>query len=167
MQPTPKPTRDRIIQNAGPTSETVREHAKRMRKSRGWSLAAVCERMTEAGRPFAISSLSEIENGKRRVDVDDLIALAAALGVSPLWMLMPDASAKDEPIAVTGVGAMDANRYWEWLRAENPLPGSRDHAEHTRFMLDNQPGFITGPYFAALDLMMAELEAKRATDGNH
>ena len=39
------------------------------------------ERTGEAGRTLSASALNSIETGKRRVDVDDLMALAAALDV--------------------------------------------------------------------------------------
>jgi transcriptional regulator with XRE-family HTH domain len=45
--------------------------------------------MKEAGRSISPSALSKIENGDRRVDVDDLTALAYALGITPYELLSP------------------------------------------------------------------------------
>ncbi|EHM29101.1 hypothetical protein SPW_2559 [Streptomyces sp. W007] len=43
--------------------------------------------MTALGRPMTITMLSRIECRQRRCDVDDLVAIAAALDVSPLTLL--------------------------------------------------------------------------------
>jgi transcriptional regulator with XRE-family HTH domain len=39
--------------------------------------------MTTVGRPMLASALSKAETGERRIDVDDLDALARALAVTP------------------------------------------------------------------------------------
>lgn len=50
-------------------------------------------RVTACGRRMTFSTLSKIENLDRRVDVDDFLALAAALEVSRAELLPADASA--------------------------------------------------------------------------
>lgn len=50
------------------------------------TLRDLSERLAET-RPMGHSTLSEIENGARRVDVDDLVALATALDVTPYQLL--------------------------------------------------------------------------------
>jgi transcriptional regulator with XRE-family HTH domain len=50
---------------------------------------ALSERLAAHGRPMAVTAISRTEYRQRRVDVDDLIALAAALGVSPTALLLP------------------------------------------------------------------------------
>ncbi|MDF2705535.1 MAG: helix-hairpin-helix DNA-binding motif-containing protein [Nonomuraea muscovyensis] len=57
------------------------------RQRRGWDQAHLAQRVTEAGRPMSTSVLGKVESGTRRVDVDDLVALAAALEVSPVQLL--------------------------------------------------------------------------------
>ena len=47
------------------------------------SLQELSDRLTQVGRPILPSGLSKIESGDRRVDVDDLVGIAAALGVMP------------------------------------------------------------------------------------
>lgn len=76
-----------------------------LRKRRGWDQKRLAELVTEAGRPMSASMLGKIEGGGRRVDVDDLVALAFALEVSPARLLLsahrdPDdqaAHGQDEP----------------------------------------------------------------------
>lgn len=133
--------RDRSLQNTGPTAAAVRDHIRTIRAGKGLSLAAVCARLAEMGRPFAVSSLSEVENGKRRVDVDDLVVLAAALGVTPITLLMPLASSGEEAVAATGVGSVPARALWSWLCAASPLTPTSDRATSMRFALDAQPAW--------------------------
>jgi transcriptional regulator with XRE-family HTH domain len=68
---------------AGPRSRRVGERVRRYRRWWGWSLVDLSARMTAVGCPMSASALSTIETGRRRVDVDDLYALARALGVEP------------------------------------------------------------------------------------
>jgi transcriptional regulator with XRE-family HTH domain len=63
------------------------------RQRRGWDQAYLAARVTEAGRAMSTSVLGKVESGARRVDVDDLVAIAAALGVRPERLLPGD----DEP----------------------------------------------------------------------
>lgn len=59
-----------------------------LRKRRGWDQKRLAELVTEAGRPMSASMVGKIEAGARRVDVDDLVALAFALEVSPARLLL-------------------------------------------------------------------------------
>ncbi|MFI6935562.1 helix-turn-helix domain-containing protein [Streptomyces sp. NPDC050287] len=49
-------------------------------------LAARC---TALGRPMSNTALSRTERAHRRCDVDDLVAIATALGVPPATLLLP------------------------------------------------------------------------------
>src|SRR5690606_19823410 len=53
----------------------------------GLSQRALADRLAEHGRPMQVSGVSKIEAGERRVDVDDLVALARALEVTPAHLL--------------------------------------------------------------------------------
>lgn len=75
-----------------------------LRKRRGWDQKRFAELVTEAGRPMSASMVGKIEGGGRRVDVDDLVALAFAPEVSPSRLLLsahrdPDdqTDGQDEP----------------------------------------------------------------------
>jgi transcriptional regulator with XRE-family HTH domain len=71
----------------GPTGETVRANIRALRAARRLSQADVAAKATAAGRPCRRVMIAKIELGYRRVDVDDLTALAAALGVRPEQLL--------------------------------------------------------------------------------
>ena len=76
----------------GPSGQTFRENVRRVRQQRGWTLKELSAALAANAHPISQSALSKIENGTRRVDVDDAIALSAALGVPPNALLMPSTS---------------------------------------------------------------------------
>ena len=83
---------------------------------------------------MAAPVLSKAEQLDRRVDVDDLVALSIALGVSPNRLLLTDkAEGQIELAPSLTVHASDA---WEWARGKKPLgfqqvplPGDLPQAE--------------------------------------
>lgn len=114
----------------GPTGLRL---AKNLRAVRGQvSVRELSARMRDLGRPLLPSAISKIENAQRRVDVDELIALAIALDCAPNRLLIgPDAN--DEQITLTvgniqpptGLGTIDtqpsARDGWKWARGVEPL----------------------------------------------
>ncbi|MBV0917258.1 helix-turn-helix transcriptional regulator [Mycobacteroides chelonae] len=125
----------------GPTGRTVGMNIALFRVKRGLKLAQLSERMTEVGRPMTGNTLSAIENLTRRADVDDLVAVAAALGVSPAALLMPQVaddedggiawrvatSAEPDPVDDDGVATVLSGQFWSWLTAEAPLDAPLFH----------------------------------------
>lgn len=84
-------------------------------------------KMDALGRSIPPLGIRRIEAGERRVDVDDLIAFAVALGVSPITLLMPESAKAEDAVMVTGCDEqIVAGQAWEWLQANLPLPGSGD-----------------------------------------
>jgi transcriptional regulator with XRE-family HTH domain len=71
----------------GPTGKTVQTNLAKIRNRQGLVLRDLAEKVTELGWPMAHNTISEIERGARRCDVDDLVFLAAALQVSPTELL--------------------------------------------------------------------------------
>lgn len=63
-------------------SANVARNVRRLRQERGWSLARLSEEVSVFRHPLSINVLSKIELGDRGIDVDDLVALTGALGVS-------------------------------------------------------------------------------------
>lgn len=99
----------------GPTGETVRANIAAIRKERGLTLRGLSELMADLGWPMSNSSLSQIEKGSRRVDVDDLMALAAALDVSPNTLLMPAGLDTDREVKASGIQSISAKNLWYFL----------------------------------------------------
>jgi len=107
----------------GPTGETVRANVKRLRDARNLGFTKLARILEEIGRPIPELGLRRIESGARRVDADDLVALAVALGVSPITLLMPEADMKDSPVTITGEELeLHASRVWAWLNGSDTLP---------------------------------------------
>lgn len=84
---------------AGITHEHVSANIRAARQAIGLDVRTTSRLLTEAGRKLSPSGISKIENGDRRVDVDDLTALAYALRTTPAALLTPP----DAATAVTGV----------------------------------------------------------------
>lgn len=73
----------------GPVGDWVRHNVTRLIKQRHMSRADVIRRVVELGRYMDYAALRRVERGERRVDADDLVALATALGVTPAQLLEP------------------------------------------------------------------------------
>jgi transcriptional regulator with XRE-family HTH domain len=82
----------------GETGRHVAAEIRRLRTKYRWTLREVSAALEDAGRPLLPSGISKIEDGERRVDVDDLVAFAQVFGVSPHELLgwTPPASAPAE-----------------------------------------------------------------------
>ena len=66
----------------GPVGLSARRNIARLRQERNFSLRQLSEELSKKGRPISYTGISQIENGGRRIDVDDLVAFADALNVS-------------------------------------------------------------------------------------
>lgn len=84
-------TDDKLQRNPlGPVGRQVKENVKTLRLARGYTHERLAELLREHGRPIPVIGLSRIENGARRVDVDDLNVLAGVLATTPYRLMYPD-----------------------------------------------------------------------------
>jgi transcriptional regulator with XRE-family HTH domain len=123
------------------TAETVSANVKRVRTDKNLGLRALSKKLGEVGRPLGHSAVDQIEKGTRRVDVDDLMALAAAFNVSPIALLMPESATRDDLVEVTGRPPERAERVWDRLRALH-LPDDVD------FWVGSNPPWALGNVIA-------------------
>jgi transcriptional regulator with XRE-family HTH domain len=65
----------------GQVGHALRERIAAARRAYRLTYVELSERLTNAGRRIPPLGLSRIERGERRVDADDLVAIAAALSV--------------------------------------------------------------------------------------
>lgn len=109
----------------GATGNQVAANIKRLRGSVQYK--ELSEQLAAIGRPMTPVAIRDAENGKRRVDVDDLMAFAIVFGVSPLTLLMPEYGSKDITTRITGYpDEMGSNIAWLWGRADEPLEVPQD-----------------------------------------
>jgi transcriptional regulator with XRE-family HTH domain len=115
----------------GPTGVLAAARVRELREARGLSYAELSARLTAAGRPIPPLGLRRIESQDRRIDADDLVALAAVLGVNPSALLLPLRS--HGQVEITGVGGVDAARAWSWMDGGGPLGDDEDGADGVHF----------------------------------
>lgn len=103
----------------GPTGQRVRENVRQLRDR--LSYRELSERLEQLGRPIPTLGLSRIENGARRVDADDLVALALALGVNPDRLLLPADAPDDQDVGLTPAVKARPFQAWAWARGQQQL----------------------------------------------
>lgn len=104
---------------AGPTAQRVAKNIERVRRARGLNQRELSGLLAEYGRPMLTTVVSKIERGDRRVDVDDLIAFALALNVSPLTLLMPP-DWGTQPVELTPETTLSSQAAWLWAQGDAP-----------------------------------------------
>lgn len=119
---------------SGPTAERVAKNIERVRKSRQLHQKDVSELLKDVGRPMLPTTVSKMERGERRIDVDDLVALALVLNVSPLTLLLPDDSSQ-EPVKLTEEFEVASLTAWQWGEGQRAATG-----QELRPVVDYGPG---------------------------
>src|ERR1022692_958438 len=127
---------------AGPSSERVARNVLRIRLSRdGMTTAEEARRLDAAGQKIADTGITRIETGARRVDVDDLAALAVVLGCSPSRLLLPEAQGGTADLNarhhVTSNVTASTEEMWAWATGERPL-GSPSPLAEAAFIRENR-----------------------------
>ncbi|MFE9579955.1 DNA/RNA helicase domain-containing protein [Nocardia sp. NPDC006044] len=104
----------------GPAGIRVGQRVRDLRRHQGLTLHALASKLADLGRPIDISALAKVEKGQRRIDVDDLMALAVALDASPNWILLPDRVSDDSPIELTPSHQQGGLEVWQWAVRDHP-----------------------------------------------
>lgn len=91
-----------------------------VRTRKGWSQRQLAERLEALRHGLDRSALGRIETGDRKASLDDLMAVAAALDVSPTVLLLP--ASDEEPVAIAPALEVTAGRARTWIRGQDPLP---------------------------------------------
>ena len=119
----------------GPIGVNVTHTVRQFRQKRGLGYADLSRKLAKMGREIPPLGLRRIESGDRRVDVDDLVALALALDVSPLALLLPA-----ETSSVTPQGdRYTAEEIWAWARGDGMLPPDVGAEQLLQFLQDSHP----------------------------
>lgn len=119
----------------GATGEAVARNVKRLREAANLTYTEVSKALADIDRPMSPLAVRRIEEGERRVDVDDLLGLAVVLGVTPISLLYPGAKEGGESVTATGLkSTVSARHLWEWMRAETSIVASADEMERYTFL---------------------------------
>jgi transcriptional regulator with XRE-family HTH domain len=106
------------IEQSPSKGEVVARRTREIREHRGWLQADFLNRLDALGHHMEQATLSRIENGVRRVTVDELVLLALALDVSPAHLVVPvDQTARVELAPGTVERAVDVLRWFTGRQA--------------------------------------------------
>ncbi|WP_206154072.1 helix-turn-helix domain-containing protein [Cellulosimicrobium aquatile] len=124
----------------GATGELVRENIQRLRRARGLGFAELSRELDRLGRPIPPLGLRRIEEGERRVDVDDLVALAVALWSSPTMLLSPPVFGSSNT-AYTALGDVRTSKLNDWITGESIAPTAPESelVERAKFVAQTRP----------------------------
>ena len=119
-----KPDSKQIV---GPAGLVAARNVERLRGE--MTYAELSRRLAERGHTLAPLALRRIERGARRIDVDDLINLADALGATPLGILLPYDQDSDESVPYRSAdsdGGPTVSELWQWALDGQPLNPGED-----------------------------------------
>lgn len=128
--------------------DSLGENLRRLRERKKLTYVALSELLDEVGRPIPVLGLRRIERGERRVDADDLVALAVALNVSPAALLLPPANGQS-PVKLTSALEVTAETAWKWVEgkqaAVDRLEQRQDYEQRQMSYLTLTHPWVDGP----------------------
>ncbi|MDO0937406.1 helix-turn-helix transcriptional regulator [Streptomyces sp. DG2A-72] len=107
----------------GPVGDQVADNVAEIRRRRRMTTKQLAEAVGEMGVPMTASTVTKIETQGRRVFVDELVALAAALDVTPAALMLPG---RDPRQPVWMGEPMPWRRAWRWMHGAAPLPSREE-----------------------------------------
>lgn len=133
----------------GPTGAYTATRIGEVRAHRGLTYQALADRLRDMHWPIPELGLRRIEAQARKVTVDDVMALAVALDVSPLELMIPTPTTSlPTPTGVASDVTLD--EAWAWAKQELTL--DRDHrVSHWRYVEERA--------LTAVDEITATIEA--------
>ena len=104
----------------------MRRLIRQVREDRGMNQTELAREVSELGIPMRQTTISKIEDGNRKVGVDELLAIAAALEVPPTILMIP--LDREEDFAVTPTVKKYPWYVYEWFVGTHPLRVERREA---------------------------------------
>src|SRR5215212_2986864 len=114
-------------------SEAFALRLRETRRARELSQTELARRMTAAGHPMTKAGLLRLENGDRRLTLDEAFALAQVLEAVPAHLLSPPED-REVYVFTTDTSGYDGEALRSWLRFGHPWEeawiereGARNH----------------------------------------
>lgn len=112
------------------------DNVKRVRGARSLNYADLSRKLGELGRSISPLAVRRIEEGERRVDADDLMALSVALEVPPNSLLLPHSLPDSGSLATAlPVGKVYLQDLWQWADGVAPIGGEANAETHAQRLL--------------------------------
>jgi transcriptional regulator with XRE-family HTH domain len=151
-------------------SDGIAARIRETRRRRRWQVIDLAVRCANAGYPELTENVIEnIEGGRRRggkrtrdITVDELLALAYALDVTPLYLICGlDDTAEIPVTSQLSATALEARN---WIQGFGALPGMDDEEYVMSLPVAMRGGYARNvdEAIAALDAMREELQQRRA-----
>lgn len=115
---------------SNPIDHTGKQVAANIKRLRGaMQYKELAEKLASIGHPLTPVAIRDAESGKRKVDVDDLMAFAMVFEVSPLTLLLPNSGSRDTTTQLTGYShKIGCNIAWLWACGDEPIEVPHDPA---------------------------------------
>jgi transcriptional regulator with XRE-family HTH domain len=105
-------------------SAVFRQSLREARRLKRWTQQELADALAELGAKIDATAITRIERGVRSVSLDEVVLIAAALGVSPMHLFVPlDDKA---PVQVAPGLVRPAADVRAWVRGQRPLRVSDD-----------------------------------------
>ncbi len=125
--------------------------ARQVRESRErkpWSQEQLVDRLREMGVEWDRATLARLEAGRRKVSLDEALLLAAALGVSPQYLVLPRSN---EPVQLAPNLTVEVRLARDWMRGFTPLSDDDERSFFTE-VPDDQLAAVGGSWETLLKL---------------
>jgi transcriptional regulator with XRE-family HTH domain len=102
-------------------SELFGEQLRAVRGRKDWSQEQLADEMTGEGLKMDRTTITKIENGARNVSIDEALAFAAVLGVSPAALLAPRDTTMLDLTPTRGWSSVTPDIAWDWFAGRSPV----------------------------------------------
>jgi len=127
-------------------TEVFRERLREVRRLKRWTQSDLAAALAGNGVDLAEPAVTRMERGSRGVSLDEAIAIAAVLGVSPLHMFVP--LDDNDSSQVTPQMSVPVTEARAWARGQRPLREEDErlfYAQTPESEADSFP-FVPGPW---------------------
>lgn len=123
-------TADETQIKPGTLSDQIASAVRRLREKQRLPYTELSERLAKIGRPIPVLGLRRIEKGERRVDVDELVALARALNVPPVWLMFPVGLSEEPVVELLPDRRVHPEGALSWFIGNGRMPSALSQEEY-------------------------------------